>query len=140
MEIVLNYREDRETYLLKLTRDNTQLLINDIWQLPTERVDECIVAKLPPPTTILPRLRKVPGPKPLTKWEKFAKEKGLTKKKKDKKVYDEVLDVRCLLSSNEKNYRYFLFLRNGYQLTVSNVRNQKSKKNGSWNCRKMQTQ
>ncbi|KAL9902727.1 ribosome biogenesis regulatory protein homolog [Glossina fuscipes fuscipes] len=85
-------KENRATYLLQLTRDNTQLLINDIWQLPTERVDECIVAKLPPPTTILPRLRRVPGPKPLTKWEKFAKEKGLTKKKKDKKVYDEVLD------------------------------------------------
>lgn len=85
-------REDRENYLLNLTRDNTQLLINAIWQLPTERVDECIVAKLPTPTTVLPRLHKVPGPRPLTKWEKFAKEKGITKKKKEKKVYDAVLD------------------------------------------------
>uniref|UniRef100_A0A1A9WFD9 Ribosome biogenesis regulatory protein n=1 Tax=Glossina brevipalpis TaxID=37001 RepID=A0A1A9WFD9_9MUSC len=85
-------KESRATYLLNLTRDNTQLLMNEIWKLPTERMDECIVAKLPQPVTILPRLRKVPGPKPLTKWEKFAKEKGLIKKKKDKKVYDEMLD------------------------------------------------
>lgn len=83
---------NREKYLLELTRDNTQLLINSIWELPTERIDECIVAKLPKPTTVLPRLRKVPGPKPLTKWEKFAKEKGIKKKKKDKKEYDTTLD------------------------------------------------
>ncbi|XP_053952997.1 ribosome biogenesis regulatory protein homolog [Anastrepha ludens] len=85
-------RNNKEQFLLDVTRDNTQLLINAIWELPTERVDECIVAQLPEPTTILPRLRKVPGPKPLTKWEKFAKEKGIKKKKKDKKKYDEILD------------------------------------------------
>ncbi|XP_017461196.1 PREDICTED: ribosome biogenesis regulatory protein homolog [Rhagoletis zephyria] len=85
-------RSNREQYLLDLTRDNTQLLINAIWEVPAERVDECIVAKLPAPATVLPRLRKVPGPKPLTKWEKFAKEKGIKKKKTDKKKYDEVLD------------------------------------------------
>lgn len=83
--------------MLNLTRDNTQLLINDIWQLNTERVDECIVAKLPQSTTVLPRLRKVPGPKALTKWEKFAQEKGISKKKKDKKVYDQTLDVSFYL-------------------------------------------
>ena len=87
------YRNNKENYLSALTRDNTQLLINAIWELPTERVEECIVAKLPEPTTVLPRLRKVPGLKPMTKWEKFAKEKGITKKKKDKKTFDEVLDV-----------------------------------------------
>ncbi|EDW73412.1 uncharacterized protein Dwil_GK16661 [Drosophila willistoni] len=85
-------KENREEYLAALTRDNTQLLVNAIWELSTERVDESIVAKLPEPTTILPRLRKVPGPRPLTKWEKFAKEKGIVKKKKDKKTYDETLD------------------------------------------------
>lgn len=86
------FKNNKDNYLKDLTRDNTQLLINAIWELPTERVDECIVAKLPAPTTTLPRLRKPPGPKPLTKWEKFAKEKGIKKKKKDKKVFDEVLD------------------------------------------------
>ncbi|XP_037933882.1 ribosome biogenesis regulatory protein homolog [Teleopsis dalmanni] len=85
-------KNNKENYLTALTRDNTQLIINAIWELQTERVDECIVAKLPAPTTVLPRLRKVPGPKPLTKWEKFAKEKGIKKKTKDKKTYDQVLD------------------------------------------------
>ncbi|XP_053664322.1 ribosome biogenesis regulatory protein homolog [Anopheles marshallii] len=83
---------DREKYVLDLTRDNVQLLINSIWQLPTERVDESIVAKLPPPKAPLPRARKLPVPKPLTKWEEFAKKKGIKKRPREKKVYDTVLD------------------------------------------------
>lgn len=72
-----------------------QLLINQIWQLPSERVEEAIVVKLPVPTYVLPRARKVPKPKPLTKWEEFAKKKGITKKKKgsSKLKWDEVLQV-----------------------------------------------
>jgi len=83
---------DKDSYLCSLTRDNTQLLINCIWDLPTERVEECIVAKLPTPTVTLPRLRKPPGQKQLTKWQKFALDKGIQKKKKAKKQFDEVLD------------------------------------------------
>lgn len=60
--------------------------------MPTERLDEHIVAKLPKPTYQLPRARKLPQPKQLTKWEQFAKEKGIKKKKKDKKVWDSELD------------------------------------------------
>ncbi|XP_055378832.1 ribosome biogenesis regulatory protein homolog [Condylostylus longicornis] len=85
-------KENKENFLQELTRDNVQLLLNEIWDLPTERIDECVVAKLPPSTTILPRLRKIPGPKVLTKWEKFAKEKGIKKRKKDKKIFDQELD------------------------------------------------
>lgn len=85
-------RDEKENYLLDLTRDNTQLLINSIWELPTERLDESIVAKLPEPRTVLPRSRKLPVPKPLTKWEQIAKAKGIKKRTRDKKVYDEVLD------------------------------------------------
>ena len=70
------FRDDREGFLLELARDNTQLLINSIWGLPTERVEEVVVAKFPPPTFILPREKPVPVPKPLTKWEKYAKDKG----------------------------------------------------------------
>jgi regulator of ribosome biosynthesis len=76
---------------LKLTRDNTQLLFNQIWELPTERIDEAIVAKLPKQKFSLPRFRSVPKPRPLTKWEKFAKEKGIVKKKKSKLTWDEQL-------------------------------------------------
>ncbi|CAH0719571.1 unnamed protein product, partial [Brenthis ino] len=81
----------RDTYLQSLARDNTQLLLNKIWELPTERIDEAIVVKLPQPTTVLPRSKPVPKPKPLTKWQEFAKSKGITKKKKDKLQWDEQL-------------------------------------------------
>jgi len=85
-------KENADQYLLNLTRDNVQLLVNGIWELPTERLDEHIVAKLPKPTFALPRARKLPVPKPLTKWEQFAKAKGIKKTTRDKKVYDTELD------------------------------------------------
>ncbi|XP_069692293.1 ribosome biogenesis regulatory protein homolog [Periplaneta americana] len=81
----------RDSYLKDLARDNTQLLLNKIWELPTERVEEAIVAKLPAPTFVLPREKPVPKPKPLTRWQKFAKEKGITKTKKSKLTWDETL-------------------------------------------------
>jgi regulator of ribosome biosynthesis len=89
---MLNFRENREKYILDLTRDNVQLLINGIWELPTERVEEQIVAKLPKPTFDLPRARRLPTPRQPTKWEEFAKKKGIKKRTKDKKVWDEELD------------------------------------------------
>jgi len=82
----------REDYLRNLARDNTQILINAIWSLPTERVEDVIVAKFPPPTTKLPREKPLPKPKEMTKWEKYAKEKGIVKKKKkDRMVWDDVV-------------------------------------------------
>ena len=60
-----------------------------------ERVDEVIVAKLPKQEFILPRARQIPKAKPLTKWQQFAKEKGIkTKRKSKSKVkWDEELQV-----------------------------------------------
>lgn len=84
-------RNNQEEYLLNLTRDNIQIVINGIWDLPTERLDEFIVAKLPKPSFALPRSRKLPEPRALTKWEQFAKVKGIKKTTKDKKVWDEEL-------------------------------------------------
>lgn len=84
-------RTETESYLLNLTRDNVQLLVNSIWELPTERLDEHIVVKLPKPNFALPRARKLPEARQLTKWEQFAKDKGIKKRKKDKKVWDEEL-------------------------------------------------
>ncbi|XP_012284034.1 ribosome biogenesis regulatory protein homolog [Orussus abietinus] len=78
------FRSQPNEYLKDLTRDNVQLLINKIWTLPTERQEETIVVKLPSPKFILPRARRVPKPKPLTKWQQFAKEKGIRSGKKDK--------------------------------------------------------
>ncbi|XP_028172797.1 ribosome biogenesis regulatory protein homolog [Ostrinia furnacalis] len=81
----------KDQYLQSLSRDNTQLLLNKVWELPTERIEEAIVVRLPQPTTVLPRAKPVPKPKPLTKWQEFAKAKGITKKKKDKLEWDEQL-------------------------------------------------
>ncbi|KAI4492436.1 hypothetical protein M0804_002227 [Polistes exclamans] len=86
-------RSNPNIYLQQLTRDNVQLLINNIWSLPTERVEEAIVAQLPVPQYILPRTRVIPKPKPLTKWQQFAKEKGIrtNKKNRTKLKWDEEL-------------------------------------------------
>ncbi|KAI5754228.1 hypothetical protein M8J77_006959 [Diaphorina citri] len=83
-------RQDKDKYLKDLTRDNTQLLINKIWELPTERRDEDIVATLPDPTYILPREKPLPKIT-MTKWEEFALEKGIRKTKKVKKKWDDIL-------------------------------------------------
>merc|ERR1719440_140391 len=45
--------------------------------------------ELPPPTMLLPREKPLPEDKPQTRWEKFAKSKGIVKKKRSKMVWDE---------------------------------------------------
>ncbi|XP_066248822.1 ribosome biogenesis regulatory protein homolog [Euwallacea similis] len=85
------YRRDMNDYFLNLARDNTQLLLNQLWELPTEKVEDAIMVKLPPPRTVLPRMKAVPKRKPLTKWQIFAQEKGITKKKKPKLTWDDQL-------------------------------------------------
>ncbi|KAM4544391.1 ribosome biogenesis regulatory protein homolog [Fundulus diaphanus] len=85
-----DFREQRkEDFLRALARDNTQLLINELWKLPTERVGEVIVAKLPEQSTRLPREKPPPKRRPPTKWEQFAKLKGIQKKKKTNLVWDD---------------------------------------------------
>ncbi|CAG0903559.1 unnamed protein product [Cyprideis torosa] len=84
-------KERREPYLREVARDNAQLMINRIWTLDVSRVDGVIVAKLPSPTIKLPRSKPAPKKRPLTKWEKFAKEKGIQKRKKSKLMWDEEL-------------------------------------------------
>lgn len=72
------------------TRDGVQSLINKIFTLPTTRDPEYgPLAALPAFTSKLPREKSMPKPKPLTKWEKFAKQKGIQSRKKDKMIYDE---------------------------------------------------
>lgn len=84
------YKKDREALLAARTRNATQHLVNAIFQLPISRSPVYgPLAALPPFTSPLPREKSLPKPKPLTKWEKFARKKGITKKKKDRMVYDE---------------------------------------------------
>jgi len=77
-------------YLLNRTRNSTQHLLNSIFSCPVQRhADHGPLVTLPAPTTRLPREKPLPKPKPLTKWEKFAKQKGIQNTKKEKLVYDE---------------------------------------------------
>lgn len=79
-------RSNTETYIQSLARDNAQLLFNEIWKLPSEKMQDATVAQLPAPTLVLPREKHIPKPKPLTKWEEFAKLKGIVKRKKGSKM------------------------------------------------------
>ncbi|EGW34738.1 uncharacterized protein SPAPADRAFT_57806 [Spathaspora passalidarum NRRL Y-27907] len=92
---------DREEYLTSVTRDNVQLLINQILSLPVKTTTDThgsstgqnstmTLIQLPEPSTQLPREKAIPKPKPPTKWEQFAARKGIKAKAKDgKMVYDE---------------------------------------------------
>ncbi|KAG0267140.1 Rhodanese- sulfurtransferase [Mortierella polycephala] len=80
-------KKNKDEYLQSLCRDNAQLLFNEIFQLQTISDDNGVMAMLPVPTTLLPREKPLPKPKPETRWEKFAKAKGIGKRKKDRMVY-----------------------------------------------------
>lgn len=45
---------------------------------------------LPDPSTMFPRFNPMPSKKDLTKWEQYAQDKGIKRKKKTQKVFDEV--------------------------------------------------
>uniref|UniRef100_K3X5D0 Ribosome biogenesis regulatory protein n=1 Tax=Globisporangium ultimum (strain ATCC 200006 / CBS 805.95 / DAOM BR144) TaxID=431595 RepID=K3X5D0_GLOUD len=81
------YKNEKELALH--ARENVQLLINQIFDLPREMSDMGPLAKLPEPTLTIPREKPLPKPKVETKWEKFAKEKGIDKRKKSRMAFDE---------------------------------------------------
>jgi regulator of ribosome biosynthesis len=69
---------------------STQLIVNKLFKLPTERVEDSLVVKLPKAVTILPREKPLPKKKAPTKWEAYAALKGIQKTKKSRKVWDDV--------------------------------------------------
>lgn len=81
------YKNEKELALH--ARENVQLLINQIFDLPREMSDMGPLAKLPEPSLTIPREKPLPKPKVETKWEKFAKEKGIDKRKKSRMQFDE---------------------------------------------------
>ncbi|KAI9034395.1 ribosome biogenesis regulatory protein-domain-containing protein [Hyaloraphidium curvatum] len=78
-----------DDYLRENTRDSVQLLVNHLFNLPTDSNEDGLFALLPAPVTVIPREKPAPKPKPPTRWEKFAKAKGIQKKKKIRVAYDE---------------------------------------------------
>ena len=82
-------RSNLEEHLQSLARDGTQALINTLFSLPTVVSPDGPLAQLPPPVYRLPRAKPLPKPKPPTKWDLFARAKGIQKKRKEKRVWDE---------------------------------------------------
>lgn len=91
----------REEALQAVTRDNAQLLINQLLSQPIKNTTDSnsssgnqnstmSLIMLPQPSTRLPREKPIPKPKALTKWQEFALKKGIKSKARDGKlVYDE---------------------------------------------------
>ncbi|KAH9989115.1 RRS1-domain-containing protein [Russula vinacea] len=84
-----SYGHEREAYLQSNARDGVQLLVAALFSLPTQSSSEGPLGQLPAPTTQLPRAKPLPKPKPPTKWEKFARAKGIQSQRRDRKVWDE---------------------------------------------------
>ncbi|KAL1996425.1 hypothetical protein VTN49DRAFT_190 [Thermomyces lanuginosus] len=101
--LVIPNRECMDETLQATARDGTQMLINQLLTTcpVTSSPTEGVLLTLPPPTTKLPRFKPLPTPKPPTKWELFAKKKGIgkyskkpgaalaDKERRKKMVYDE---------------------------------------------------
>ncbi|MCJ1400334.1 Rhodanese- sulfurtransferase [Xylographa trunciseda] len=82
-----------DAQLTSTARDCAQALINQLLTTCpiTSHPTDGVLLTLPPPTTLLPREKPLPAEKEPTKWEKFAKKKGIKDKKKGegKMVYEE---------------------------------------------------
>ncbi|KAL0950220.1 hypothetical protein HGRIS_010209 [Hohenbuehelia grisea] len=84
-----SYKANLEEHLQSLARDGAQALVAALFKLPTTQSPDGPLAQLPKPTTTLPRAKPLPKPKPPTKWERFAAAKGIQKKVRDRKEWDE---------------------------------------------------
>ena len=76
-------------YALKLTKDQKLDAIPDEYQVIDFNQSQFEVT-LPEIKTAFPRHKKIPEAKKLTKWEKYAQEKGFQNKKRSRMVFDEI--------------------------------------------------
>jgi regulator of ribosome biosynthesis len=82
-------KKDVEGKCKELATVMAQELISKLFCLPSTPALQGRMVELPNPTTLLPRFKPLPKPKPLTRWEKFAKDKGIVKRKRSKYAFDE---------------------------------------------------
>eukprot|EP00752_Nemacystus_decipiens_P018305 g16421.t1 len=84
--------EDSEEYLKGQAQAAVQSLINRLFVLPTVPSEVGPVATLPAKEdSLLPRAKPVPAPKAETRWDRFAKEKGITGSKRSRMIWDDDL-------------------------------------------------
>lgn len=60
-----------------------------IFSCPIEKTDLGPLAVLPEELFVYPREKKVPEVTPETRWEKYAKEKGIKKRKRERMIFDD---------------------------------------------------
>ncbi|KAL1238656.1 Ribosome biogenesis regulatory protein [Trichinella spiralis] len=82
-------KENTEMAVMNKVRESVQLMANKLWELPTQRIEDAIVVELPAPTSRLPREKPIPKKAPPTKWEEYAKMKGIQKRKRTRMIWDE---------------------------------------------------
>mmetsp|Transcript_6834 Transcript_6834/g.20358 ORF Transcript_6834/g.20358 Transcript_6834/m.20358 type:complete len:448 (-) Transcript_6834:123-1466(-) len=84
-----------EDQLLEKAREGCSQLLRRLWTLESERTDVGTMAKLPGNEELkVPRALPPPAPKVDTKWEKFAKERGIApKEKRSRKVWDDATNT-----------------------------------------------
>ncbi|KAJ2355375.1 Rhodanese- sulfurtransferase, partial [Coemansia sp. RSA 2618] len=82
-------QKKRDAYLMELSREGAQLLVNELFSQPTSVDEDSVYATLPKVSSTLPREKPLPKEKPMTRWEKFAKIKGIENRKKSRLVFDE---------------------------------------------------
>ncbi|KRX40803.1 Ribosome biogenesis regulatory -like protein, partial [Trichinella murrelli] len=82
-------KENTEMAIMNKVRESVQLMANKLWELPTQRVEDAVVVELPAPTSRLPREKPIPKKAPPTKWEEYAKMKGIQKRKRTRMIWDE---------------------------------------------------
>lgn len=78
-----------EGSLIEQAAQGTEPLVQAIFSLPVREEDDGKFVELPKCTFNLPREKPIPKERSLTKWEQFAKEKGISKKRRDRLVFDE---------------------------------------------------
>ena len=79
--------------IFKITLQNSKKLLEKLQALEKEQNDEGEFLILPKPIMKIPRERKPPEQKPLTKWEKYRVQSGLgRRKKRSRLVYEPTVD------------------------------------------------
>jgi len=84
----VSYKANPKEYIDTLSKENVQLLVSRLFQLPLKTIDEGTLALLPKCITPIPREKPLPESKPKTRWEAFAEIKGIKKKKKSRMEWD----------------------------------------------------
>lgn len=81
--------EEDNPPLVQTATDSTRALVHALFSLPVTDTQDGRCVTLPKGQFHLPRSKPIPKERAQTKWEKFAQEKGIQKKRRDRLVLDD---------------------------------------------------